>query len=381
MRVLFYYLYGRGGGYLNLMRLLQAMVEVYPDDEFCLVSGQVSTIDGFKDCANVQAAFQTMPLGKEVKRAQLNTYGLRRIVRSVQPDVIWSINMGPYCDLGIPHVMTMNNAYQVTSLDDLEAHPSGSLHLKMIRGFFRQSLKHTSTVIVQTETIANCLRDVIGYRGRVSVVSKAVEADDDAGFQPLLDSQRKLIDNGLIPNAITFLYVSDSKPHKNHQVLFDAVGILQSKGVPARLAVTLDRETVIEIGGDRSEKLIDDGHILPFGWVDKAQVKPLYDACDACVMPSRLESQSSAHLEAMKWQKPQVTIDLPYAREMCRDAAVYADGDSPEQWASQMQELMLSSELRDRLTQAGLKEIKRYPKSWTEMALTVHGVLEEAVCL
>jgi hypothetical protein len=34
-------------------------------------------------------------------------------------------------------------------------------------------------------------------------------------------------------------------------------------------------------------------------------------------MPSKLESLSSSHLEAMSWSVPQVVSDLPFARETC----------------------------------------------------------------
>ncbi len=123
--------------------------------------------------------------------------------------------------------------------------------------------------------------------------------------------------------------------------------------------------------------LIESGHLLPLGWINKEQLLAVYEACDACVMPSKSEQLSSAHLEAMHWRKPQISADLPYAHDLCGDATLYADPDDPADWAAKMQTLMENPERRDRLVAAGLDRMKSFPKTWKEVARRVRTFLAE----
>jgi glycosyltransferase involved in cell wall biosynthesis len=121
-------------------------------------------------------------------------------------------------------------------------------------------------------------------------------------------------------------------PHKNHQLLFQILDVVAARGIPLRVALTVSREELEKFGGDVAMKLIESGHILPLGWVKKEHLKAVYDASDACLMPSLLESLSSAHLEAMQWGKPQISSDAPFATDLCGDAAVYVSAGSPGEW-------------------------------------------------
>ena len=63
-------------------------------------------------------------------------------------------------------------------------------------------------------------------------------------------------------------------------------------------------------------------------------------------MPSHLESLSSAHLEAMQWGRPQITADLPYARDLCGPAALYVPVDDWNAWRREIERLRDDEPLR-----------------------------------
>jgi glycosyltransferase involved in cell wall biosynthesis len=156
--------------------------------------------------------------------------------------------------------------------------------------------------------------------------------------------------------------------------------ILRSRGIKARLALSATEEQLRRhCNADQVSSLIGSGHILPLGWIDKRDLLAVYNASDACVLPSHLEQLSSAHLEAMHWMKSQVSADLPYAHDICGDATLYADPDDAADWAAKMQMLVENPQLRDRLVAAGLDRMKAFPKSWREVARRQRSFLAEVV--
>jgi glycosyltransferase involved in cell wall biosynthesis len=188
-----------------------------------------------------------------------------------------------------------------------------------------------------------------------------------------------LLQSGLGRDTFTFLYVATGEPHKNHKTLLLAMELLRRSGARVRLALSLSEHELLRLGGSSARDLIRSGYVLPLGWVPKEHLRALYDACGACVMPSVLESLSSAHLEAMHWGKPQVCADLPYARDLCGEAASYAAAEDPSQWAAKMQTIVQDEPLRVGLIKAGYERMKDYPATWKEVAQRIRAFLAEVV--
>ena len=59
-------------------------------------------------------------------------------------------------------------------------------------------------------------------------------------------------------------------------------------------------------------------------------------------------------------QKPILTTDLPFARDICGAAALYFNPESVEDAAEKIQQLIVDSELRLRLIANGLKRLKAF---------------------
>ena len=68
--------------------------------------------------------------------------------------------------------------------------------------------------------------------------------------------------------------------------------------------------------------------ILNLGPVDLEDLPNVYRASDALFLPTLLESFSGTYLEAMHYGLPILTTDLDFARNICRDAALYFDPEN-----------------------------------------------------
>lgn len=379
MNIAFQYLSGAGGALSNVILLLRSYALKYPEDRLLIVCSQDSGLTSLKELPNIQFALFDIGTFKEVRRAWLGYFGLNRIAENFQADVVWSLNLGSYVRRRIPNVLSIHNPHQVYPSESTKSHPKSRLTVAMLQFFFRRSLRSADAVIVQTALMGEYARHAPNCPRQVAVIPKSVERSSEVSSECLSgDMERKLV---RIPfRGTTWLYVATAIPHKNHRVLTEAALILKGASSSAhRIVLTISEEEAIARCGPRARELIDAGILVPVGWVAKKHLRALYEACDACVMPSILESLSSAHLEAMEWSRPQIVADLPYARDLCGDAALYVDPHNPGKWVAAMADLSASRELQASLVDKGRKRMELFPRTWDEAATSVRQVLTSVV--
>lgn len=377
MRILFQYFSGGGGGLSNIILLLRMLAKLYPQDQIVVVCSPDSELSCLSVLPNIEVVFYGGSRHKEVDRLLLGYFGLKKIVKKYQVDVAWSLNVGSYVNLSVPHVLSVNNAYQVYPLDDVaQYHPRSRFSLIFLRAFFQKTLRHSNAVILQTNLMQEYVQEINGAP-KSYVVSKAVERDEDVTVEPLPLEISSVLDQKKV--AYNFLFVATNSPHKNYKLLIEAFGILAKRAVNVRVILTISEEDAIRLGGGNAKSLIDSGYVVPLGWVKKQHLRSLYQAADACLMPSLLESLSSAHLEAMQWGKPQIVADLPFSRDLCGDAAIYAPVTDSEVWAESIERLMSDDALKSRLIKQGYERMALFPKTWDDVALRVHKIFENMV--
>jgi len=383
LKILFQYFAGSGGGgaLSNIILLLQALAKEYPDDQIDIVCSKGSDLGSLAQLPNVQVIPYGGRFHKEVDRAALGAFALNRIARKRGADIIWSLNLGAYFRCEIPHVLSVNNSHQVYPWHFRIHHPDSPITVAALRWFFRRSLRVSDGVVVQTALMAKYIKAIGGEEKPVQVVPKSVENSADVATQPLAAHLDAIFQPGPNGRLFTFLYVSTLMPHKNHRLLFEILDVVAAQGIPLRVALTLSREELEKFGGAVATRLIESGHILPLGWVKKEQLKAVYDASDACLMPSLLESLSSAHLEAMQWGKPQISSDAPFASDLCGDAAVYVSPEKPGEWVMAMLALMQDDTLRSSLISKGYKRMESFPKTWAMASRQIHSFLDHIVVM
>lgn len=378
LKITVYYYMGGGGALSNLIVLLRTIARDHPQDSIEIVTSPAAQFRGLEDTPNIRVRRVRVTGVQEIDRLLLGVSLLPRLLTAQKSDVLWSVNLGPYVRLNIPSVLSINNAYQIHPWTVAQYHPGSRIRVAMLRWFFRRSLRLSDAVIAQTPVMAEYVRQLDQAPARVYVAPKAVENDGDIQSEPLPERITRMLAAGLGPGAFTFLYVSTWMPHKNHVILLRAFSDLARRNVPVRLVLTVTEQEILSAGWAGSAALLASGHVVATGWIEKASLRSLYEASDACLMPSRLESLSSAHLEAMRWGRPQIVADLPYARDLCGRAAIYVPVDDWQAWAREIERLPGDEPLQRELVAAGYTQMSQYPASWTAAAETVYRVLESA---
>jgi glycosyltransferase involved in cell wall biosynthesis len=375
MRILFRHLDGGDGSASSMLKLLEAYCQCFPEDRLtviCPAESILRSLDKFGNC-DIEPIPRRLP--RELYRLYWGFAGVRSAVRRKALDAVWCVNLGAYVRTQVPQVLTMNNAYQVYPSETAALHPKSPLFVAALKFFFRVSLRKSTAVIAQTGLIAKHIRRIKGCPELIAVVPKGVVPEDGCEGQRLSDSIAAQLQEAA--GATKLLYVATNAPHKNHRLLAGMMGIFRVTGRAVKLVVTLKLGEWNALVGAVGQSLVTSGHVLPIGWVSKDQLADLYRRCDVCVMPSLLESMSSASLEAMYWRIPQVAADLPYAHDLCGDAVLYADPHDAAAWARQVEAIISDSALRNALIANGTRRMSAFPKTWAEMAKRTRNILAE----
>ena len=116
------------------------------------------------------------------------------------------------------------------------------------------------------------------------------------------------------------LYPAKTWPHKNHARLLDAFAVLRSSQPDLRLVLT----------GAGTERLAGPAGIDARGPVPLTELAELYRRAACVVFPSLYEGFGSPPLEAMASGTPVAASNRASLPEVCGDAAVLFDPESPE---------------------------------------------------
>ncbi len=148
--------------------------------------------------------------------------------------------------------------------------------------------------------------------------------------------------------------------HKNHEALVKAVAKLKDRGLPVKL---------VFVGSDKGNleyirQLIDDlsvnDNIEILGFVPDDEMYMLYKNARAMVMPSFFGPTNIPPLEAMYMGCPAAVSDRYAMPEQIGDAGLTFDSNNVDEVASVLECLWTDDELCYRLSEAGLKQVKKY---------------------
>lgn len=122
-------------------------------------------------------------------------------------------------------------------------------------------------------------------------------------------------------NEFRFICISAYYSHKNLEILNKVIPLLKIQGMTnIKFVLTIDSKIFESKFSDLSKS-----QIYNIGAIDIENCPTLYQECDALFLPTLLECFSANYPESMKMKKPILTSDLPFARNICGEAAIFFD--------------------------------------------------------
>lgn len=120
----------------------------------------------------------------------------------------------------------------------------------------------------------------------------------------------------------SFLYVSNSAPHKNHDLLLEAFCDAYDINKKGLLTVTVPTSSYMLC--DKIKQKIEDGYpIANIGFVDRNELIELYLSHQYLIFPSLAESFGLGLVEAIDGGCKIIVSDLPYAYQVCKPSLTF----------------------------------------------------------
>lgn len=145
------------------------------------------------------------------------------------------------------------------------------------------------------------------------------------------------------------LYVGIDTPYKKVNTLVEGLKLIQQQFPDAEAILTLPQDHAFSaVPGIRCVGYLDDSGLI------KA-----YKGADALVLPSVAETVGMPTLEAMSLGTPVLVADRPYAHDVCENAALFFDPNSPADFSEKAIRLLTDEALRQSLIARGFKLVEK----------------------
>jgi glycosyltransferase involved in cell wall biosynthesis len=197
------------------------------------------------------------------------------------------------------------------------------INRKIKRANIRSLIKTPRVVIVQSHFVARQMTQMLG-RSAPSVIPCPVEE------VPLSDRHLEAITLGHEVQSHQFFCLSSFATHKNVEILLAVAEILKKRRVRFRIVLTLD-DSDQDVSGFL-KRISESGlseHIVNAGVLNFEDIDAWFVACDALLLPTKLESFGLPYVESLARGRPILTSDLPFAHEACKTGTLFFDPDDP----------------------------------------------------
>jgi glycosyltransferase involved in cell wall biosynthesis len=213
---------------------------------------------------------------------------------------------------------------------------SFELRLQLLSRLARSACRSARLVFTQGEHVSRNLIEVFRVPAELvrTIPPDITWSEGLAGAEPELPAREPSL----------FAYVGSGQPHKSLETLLAAFAELRARSpeLELELELTLPRGGVPDQPGARG-----------VGRLERREVRALLARASTLVMPSLAETVGLPLLEALDMGCNVVAADLPYAREVCGDAALYFSPGNASECAARARDLLADAPLRERLRQRG----------------------------
>ena len=277
-------------------------------------------------------------------------------------DALFSLGDTSVPRVHVPHLLMVQTAFLAYPRDeqDFPVPMQFRARNQLMDRYFALGLDTVTRITVQTEH----MRSRLAHRwsldpARIAVVPSAISLPEAAP--------------GTRPRRGYLAYVAGPGWHKNHVVIADVLHALARRGEPHRVVVTVREHQVPElVTRARKHGVLD--RIEFVGAVDAATATRIVAEAELVLAPSKLESFGLTYVEALALGTPVVAADRDFAREICGDAALYADADDGAALAERVLE---AGARREQLAARGSERARAMETSWDDVARSYADLLRE----
>lgn len=276
------------------------------------------SIEGSEYCRSVLCSRSPM--------SAVRRHGLSELLKNSDVDSVLCFgNLPPTVRLGPLRVSTyFHNALLLPGSFGGATSTAARLRVWVLRRLIERFKSNTDFWVVQTEFVASSLKAWLSLD------------DDQVLVFPFFPSSVSDVSSTALPcEPLDFFYASSDSPHKNHEIIFQALLLCCDQGFYPTVGLTIGRKvrgTLLGLinrcndAGVRLRLLGQMNHRDTIGYTQNAR---------CIVFPSRIETVGLGLLEAADLQKPVIAGVTPWVDEIVRPT-VRCDLNDPRSLASAM---------------------------------------------
>lgn len=270
---------------------------------------------------------------------------------------------GPLLTLGdIPlrtqehQTLLLHSQHYITkSIKDIFVSPK----LFLAKLIFKLNLNFADTIIVQSTIVKeNFLATHPEFKGKVIVIAQPAP---QWILNQVLESNNNAHDCG----KLTLFYPATPYPHKNHKILKE-IDNIEINNTTLRIILTIPSE----INPAPKSEILE-----CIGTLNKDGILLYYQQSDALLFLSKAETLGLPLIEAMWMNLYIICPDLPYARSLCDDQAIYFD---PNDFISLSNAISRVAEMRKNGIRPDWgRQLQRLPSNWEVVAQAILENIKE----
>lgn len=300
---------------------------------------------------------------------------LHALEAQFQPDVVFTVFGPAYVRFRTPHVCGIGDGW-VTHRSKIALSVLPFLHRLRCQAICKYKELRLSTkdyYWVEAEAARSGLLRLLGLEpSRVKLISNCY-ADFFATAAKETAPYKK-------NDGVTRIFcLAAPYPHKNLTIIPEVARLLQERNsaLTYRFIVTLpDSGREVRKFWARANSLGVTSMIENAGYLPVQECPRWYASSDITFLPTLLETFSVTYLESMVMNRPIVTTDLDFARDICGAAALYYSPLSAEEAATAIESVATNRKLYDALKQHGCARIKQYPTPEEKYETTLRWICE-----
>lgn len=302
---------------------------------------------------------------------------LPSLVHEYRPDLIWGLGNSGLRRPGAKQAILFHKPHFIyESKYNCRETRRLRLNNELARQRLISALPATQIVFCQTRTAAGRFHRFFDFKGQIEVMPNAVSrfATDGASRE-----RPKALE--LAKGKFTLFCLTKFYAHKNLEIFLDLFE--HHRDSLGDVAVVFTIEANQHPKAPAFVQALQRPHLRPHlinvGPVSQRELASYYAATDGLILPTLLESFSGTYLEAMQFERPIITSDMDFAREVCGDAAEYFDPFDVESIRDAILRVKNSSEKRAALVAAGAEQLRDYVRDWDSIVRDAIGKLENVV--
>lgn len=236
---------------------------------------------------------------------------------------------------------------------------------RMAHGTLGRILARRGKIATVSDFSKGELEDTIGARD-VAVVHNSCE------HMAAIDKDESVIARLGLDEQPYLLFVGSPTPNKNIARAIEAIRMMGPRA-PKFVVVGAAASSVFQSAGDVAAP--KDERVIFTGRLSDEEIAALYSRATALFFPSLYEGFGIPPLEAMFLGCPVLSSNIPPAREVCGDAALFFDPLRPEDMVRAIDEILQNPQRRLPMIEQGYRRAAGF--SWDMSAERIVDIVEQ----